>query len=260
MQHCLLPSGEPCSPASQLWGTSTVWFGTVPYEPRTECFYSSKGQPCCLDKKRRANWGSAQPQARLVGILPSLGCGGPQRPVWAHLWTRTHICTCGVFLRELLFPGSGWSAGASAGQTNRKRLPSLCLVNPGIPDTLQPGIPARHSHEQAPTTLGATFLQFLPNKNRQESPEGTHRNRGEHHRGPGPLPPAMVHSLPHFLCPPVKGWSWVTSASHGHLAQGKPTFQNQHLYLFQLPAPKQVGLFRKTQRTLGPGFKTLHPV
>lgn len=182
---------------------------------------------------------------------------GQSGPTFGPGHTSAHVW---VFLRELLFPGSGWSAGASAGQTNRKRLPSLCLVNPGVPDTLQPGVPARHSHEQAPTTLGATFLQFLPNKNRQESPEGTHRNRGENHRGPGPLPPAMVHSLPHFLCPPVKGWSWVTSASHSHLAQGKPTFQDQYLYLVQLPAPKQVGLFRKTQRTLGPGFKTLHPV
>lgn len=84
-------------------------------------------------------------------------------------------CTRWVFRGERL-PASGWSPRASARQTNRKRLPFLCPVNLGVPDSSLPAgggeagwgmeAPAGHSHGQDPVTLGAApSTLFLPNKN-----------------------------------------------------------------------------------------------
>lgn len=90
-------------------------------------------------------------------------------------------------------------------------------------------LPARHSLEQAPShhpggCLPSTYFYQTTTDKRAEGP---HRNRGEKYRGPlPPNPRCGTQSSPHFLGPPVKGWSWVTSARHCHLAQGKPTFQD----------------------------------
>lgn len=122
----------------------------------------------------RISRGSAQAQARPTGSLPLL---------WVHgtaprLATPLHVCV--GFPGDTPPPSSeaGQPLGASAGQTNWKRLPSLGRVNPGPPATTQ-----------APSIVAAPSQLFLPNKTQMRELRGTSQNTGESHRGP----PTTIH-------------------------------------------------------------------
>lgn len=164
--------------------------------------------------------------AGLIGDVPSLrpDLGAPSLP-WAVAdlqgqpgptfgpeHTSAHVW---VFLRGLLFPGSGWSAGASAGQTNRKRLPSLCLVNPGSPDSLpspcktQPRAGSYHPGGHLPPTY------FYPiRSNRRAQRDGT-ETEGEPQRPPAP---AASHGTQSAPCP----MSTCQRLELGDLCQPRP--------------------------------------
>lgn len=169
--------------------------GTVSYEPRTEYFHSSKGQRCCLDKKRGVHGG-----------VPSLGLDlwAPSLP-WAaselkdRSWptsgsgrTPAHVW---VLLGELLLPGPGGFAKASTGQTNQKRLLSLGLGNPGVPDT-PASLQGTASSRLLPITLGAASLQLISTKQQPtREPRDLTETEGRSTEAPCPPTPAVVHSL-----------------------------------------------------------------
>lgn len=213
--------------------------GTVSYEPGTECFHSSKGRPCCLDKKHGAH-----------GAVPSLGLDlwAPSLP-WAaaelkdQSWptsgsgrTPAHVW---VFLGELLLPGSGGSATDSAGQTNQKRLLSLGLGNPGVPDT-PASLQGTASSRPLPITRGLPPCNlFLPNNNRQESRGTSQKPRGEIQRPPAPQPPlwyAVFAPFPRSTCQRLELGDLCQALP---LSPGEAHISGQHLYPVQLPAPQQ---------------------
>lgn len=103
--------------------------------------------------------------------------------LWVHgtaprLATPLHVCV--GFPGDTPPPSSeaGQPLGASAGQTNWKRPPSLGRVNPGPPATTQ-----------SPSIIAAPSQLFLPNKTQTRELRGTSQNTGESHRGP----PTTIH-------------------------------------------------------------------
>ena len=173
-----------------------------------------------------------------------------------------HLCTCVGFPRETPPPSSeaGQPLGASAGQTSWKRLPSLGRVNPGAPATLQPpgmgeGRPNRGW--KLPQVQGTAMSRFpppwglpssqllLPNKKQTRELRGTsQKTEGRATE----VPHCGPQILPHFLRPPIKGQSWVTSASYC------PRFRTTIFILSSCLPP--AGFYGKLK---GPGFKNLCP-
>lgn len=199
--------------------------GTVSYEPRTEYVHSSKGRPCCLDKKRGAHGGV--PSLGLDLWAPSLPWAAAElRPVLAHLWLRPHTCTCGFSWGSFSFLGQGVLQRPLLGrQPGRGFFPLAWGTQVAL--TLQPLCKAQPRAGSFPSPWGLPPSTYFYQTTTDKRAEGPHRNRGEKYRGPlPPNPRCGTQSSPHFLGPPVKGWSWATSARHCHLAQGKPTFQD----------------------------------
>ena len=157
--------------------------------------------------------------------------------LWVHgtaprLATPLHVCV--GFPGDTPPPSSeaGQPLGASAGQTNWKRLPSLGRVNPGPPATTQ-----------SPSIIAAPSQLFLPNKTQTRELRGTSQNTGESHRAP---PHYHSQILPYFR---IKGQSWGTSASHFC-----PHFRTSIFILSSCLPP--AGFDGKLK---GPGFKNLCP-
>lgn len=156
----------------------------------------------------------AQPQATSSGPFHT-----PAR-VWVFLGERLFLPPYGVATRGLC-----WA--------NRERLPSLCRVNPGVPDTRQPPCgggearwmteaSARLRCEHIPVILNLPCSgSCLPNKEwprelggASQKPRGKPQSTTPHHDGP--------QSLPHFWTATCQRSVWLTSASPHHLAWEKP--------------------------------------
>lgn len=142
---------------------------------------------------------------------------------WATSSGPAHPCTCVGLPGGTPLPSShaGQPPGAFAGQTNWKSLPTLCRVNPGVPDTCQP--PCRggefrwrtepsegHCREQIPLILRTAMLPVLSTKQGTATrarrdltkTEGEVTEHHPHHDGP--------QSLPHFCTSTGQGSAWLT--------------------------------------------------
>lgn len=212
--------------------------GTGSYEPRTEYVHSSKGRPCCLDKKRGAHGGV--PSLGLDLWAPSLPWAAAElRPVLAHLWLRPHTCTCGFSWGSFSFLGQGVLQRPLLGrQPGRGFFPLAWGTQVAL--TLQPPCKAQPRAGSFPSPWGLPpFNLFLPNNNRQESRGTSQKPRGEVQRPPAPQPPlwyTVFAPFPRSTCQRLELGDLCQALP---LSPGEAHISGRHLCPVQLPAPQQ---------------------
>lgn len=206
------PEGSVFQKRSITHSRQGALFSSLTTSGDTSCFIwgqplMSQGQNGFLPARGgRAAWIR---NAELIGQVPSPG---------PPLAQATHLHTCGFSWGERLLPGS---------ENKPEEAPSLCLVSPGVPATLQP--PCKTQPRAASYHPGGCLLPTYFHQSRTHY-RGAQRDLMDvEGRATEALcrPPQYTAFAPFFLRPPVKVWSWVVSASHCHLAQRKPTFRDQ---------------------------------
>lgn len=186
----------------------------------------------------------------LMGQCPASGwtCGLPPFPGLRQssktspgppLAQVAHLHTCGFSWGSFSFLGQGVLQRTLLGrQTRRGCFPLAWGTQVSL--TRQPPCRAQPRAGPFPSPGGCLPATYFYQTTTDKRAEGPHRNRGEKCRSPLPPNPCCgTQSSPHFLGPPVKGWSWVTSARHCHLAQGKPTFQGSIFILSNCLPPSR---------------------
>lgn len=167
--------------------------------------------------------------------MPSLRPDLPVPPLASGhlLWPSPHPCTCVGLPGGTPLPSSlqGGHQGPLLGKL--ERLPSLCRVNPGVPDTCQPPCGGGEARQMTEASAGLCCEHMpvvlslprsrscLPNKEwprelgeTSPKPRGKPQSITPHHDGP--------QSLPHFWKATCQRSVRLTSASPRHLAWEKP--------------------------------------